>query len=656
MSRPGKRGSKAWIRVSAAFVVVSIALAACGSDSKSATTTTTSKGDSTTTSGVHEQTIHQRSLTIYPLFYSTDANGKGKGGTEPVTIQLQSQPGEFRVGFSEDEVSGTGDQWRAAGWDAATVATILLGTPVTNRQVTFQLQGDIDGPSAGALMTIGTLALLRGDTLKNNITMTGTINPDGTIGPVGGIPYKIDGVVAAKKTVFLVPEGQRNSPDDSGNLVDIVKLGKGKGVQVEEVANIYDAYKLFTGKTLPRAATADNTSLSDTAYGRLKTVVNNWLAKYTASVQDYQALDPTVRTIGLLKNLAAAADSDAQKAQTLQTDGLQAGALNAAVAAAAEANAAVRAGQAYQIFLTQGIAAFENQIKLSSNAVTEIKNEFSDLDDFTPTTVSDASDLIQAYGNLTDAVSYTNFAQSTFDAISKTAPLTTQADQAVEGAIYLELAGTIAQATQDAFDAAKGLGGAPLSKNVNLQNDASFFRKAAAATLTAFDTIVISEAATSNDVTIADERNTFANNDSDYLLALYGQQAANGSFSNYLSSNTSRAYAQLGAAVALYGRSSSLLAKYYSLGNLDSTGNVVVRSPRAIIDTLNFAQDQVGRAINLLRTKKVDPTLAVAAFEQGSVDREGTTDSKFSALDSYWTAFVQARVLSYLGGFSTSGV
>ena len=106
-------------------------------------------------------------------------------------------------------------------------------------------------------MTIGVLSLLRGDKLEPDITMTGTINPDGTIGPVGGIPYKIDGVVAAHKTRMLIPTGQRNSANDAGKLVDVVAAGQRKGITVTEVGDVYDAYKAFTGKDLPRPQAGD---------------------------------------------------------------------------------------------------------------------------------------------------------------------------------------------------------------------------------------------------------------------------------------------------------------------------------------------------------------------------------------------------------------
>jgi len=54
----------------------------------------------------------------------------------------------LRVNFSEDEVSGLGDQSRAASWSAVTVATLLSGAPLEGRYE-FEISGPIDGRDLG---------------------------------------------------------------------------------------------------------------------------------------------------------------------------------------------------------------------------------------------------------------------------------------------------------------------------------------------------------------------------------------------------------------------------------------------------------------------------------------------------------------------------
>jgi len=66
----------------------------------------------------------------------------------------------------------------------------------------------IGGPSAGAVMTLATISLLENWTIDKNLVMTGMINPDGSIGPIGGIPYKIDAANSVGATRFLIPKGQ----------------------------------------------------------------------------------------------------------------------------------------------------------------------------------------------------------------------------------------------------------------------------------------------------------------------------------------------------------------------------------------------------------------------------------------------------------------
>jgi len=135
-------------------------------------------------------------VTINALYYATDPkDGKAIGGVSPVRIAVRpaEKKGELRVGFFEEEVAGTGNMWRSAGWMAVVVACQILGVDPRDYQFSFSVGGRIDGPSAGTYMTVGTLAAMLGDKLRDDAAMTGTINPDGTVGPVGGIPHKVAG-------------------------------------------------------------------------------------------------------------------------------------------------------------------------------------------------------------------------------------------------------------------------------------------------------------------------------------------------------------------------------------------------------------------------------------------------------------------------------
>jgi PDZ domain-containing protein len=70
--------------------------------------------------------------------------------------------------------------------------------------------GNIGGPSAGLAFTLGILDKLSTSDLTGGrvIAATGTINPDGTVGPIGGIVQKTAAVRKAGAEAFLVPSDE----------------------------------------------------------------------------------------------------------------------------------------------------------------------------------------------------------------------------------------------------------------------------------------------------------------------------------------------------------------------------------------------------------------------------------------------------------------
>ncbi len=637
------------LRIVAVGAVLALVAAACGgggSSSSKKSTTSTAKANNASTAG--------GKVTVSPLAVTKTADGS-VGSTHPVTVRLStSNDKKFRVGFTEDEVAGTGDQWRAAGWSATSVATLLTGAALTNREVTFDVSGQIDGPSAGALLTVGVLALTRGDKLKSNVTMTGTINPDGTVGPVGGIPYKVDGVKQAKKTVMLIPTGQRNAADDSGALVDVVDAGRRKGITVTEVADVYEAYQAFTGKSLPRPASSGAVNLDNQTYDRLKAKTEGWLAKFDKSVGDFNSLDPTVQA--QLKSITDQANTYQTTAKKLRDEGLQAGAYQNSVLAAMFANAAVTTGQQVSLLVGQGVEAFVTKVRGSAAISGQIQALVDDLKTFTPKTVSDGAALISAYTDAVDAVSLSNFADGLLtDAGNATDP-TEAVKLATEGSLYYEFAGTLSDAAKDGFDVGRNLEGAPLAKGLDLTTVAEFFRRAAEANLNAFDTVVLAPEAKAANINEDNAKSIFANNDLDYALAVSSLNVISG-LQKYFGDAKSSAYAELGASLSLYSRSAGLLAKYYSLGDVDKDLNVTgITNDKALAAGLDLAQSQLKGTVALLRSKRVNPALVVASYETGGVDREGTASDKLTALQTYWSGFVGGRILAYLGGFPTQGL
>lgn len=191
-------------------------------------------------------------------------SGENKGATIDITVVVT--PGDGRVfvsvsPFTEIDMQGSAQL-------AALTACDLTGKDFLNYDFFYTIEAKstiVGGPSAGAVMTIATIAALENLTLRDDVFMTGMIYPDGTIGPVGGIPYKLEAAADSGAKVFLIPKGQRYvkvqetkevrkgpfviiSPETK--TVDLVEYGKKLGVKVVEVETINEALKYYAGVEL----------------------------------------------------------------------------------------------------------------------------------------------------------------------------------------------------------------------------------------------------------------------------------------------------------------------------------------------------------------------------------------------------------------------
>jgi PDZ domain-containing protein len=82
----------------------------------------------------------------------------------------------------------------------------LLGVERVNVKISL---ADVSGPSAGLMFTLGIIDKLTTGTLTGGHTIagTGTIDPYGNVGDIGGIQQKLHGAKNVGATFFFVPEG-----------------------------------------------------------------------------------------------------------------------------------------------------------------------------------------------------------------------------------------------------------------------------------------------------------------------------------------------------------------------------------------------------------------------------------------------------------------
>jgi uncharacterized protein len=119
----------------------------------------------------------------------------------------------------------------------------------------------IEGPSAGAALTIATIAAIENRTINSSVMITGTVNPDGTIGPVGAVLEKAAAAKQIGAQLFLVPVHQSmetvSNPQkyckkigltqicSLENVPQRINVSEKTGIQVIEVSKVEDALKYF---------------------------------------------------------------------------------------------------------------------------------------------------------------------------------------------------------------------------------------------------------------------------------------------------------------------------------------------------------------------------------------------------------------------------
>jgi uncharacterized protein len=195
---------------------------------------------------------------------------KYEGTVMDITVDIREGRGLVLVNTE----TPTGVDFQTSARTAVEVTQSVTGADLRERDVIFSIKSKdsasdlqaVDGPSAGAAMTVLLAAELDAAgyntaQIKQDVLMTGTINPDGTVGPVGGIPEKAIAAGQYGAKTFLVPSGQavyseqvceerqegpfiyRTCRSEEKPLSEYAE--KNYGMQVIEVENVNDALAYF---------------------------------------------------------------------------------------------------------------------------------------------------------------------------------------------------------------------------------------------------------------------------------------------------------------------------------------------------------------------------------------------------------------------------
>jgi hypothetical protein len=590
--------------------------------------------------------VPPRSIIVHPV-----VGGTGGAPAESVRVEVtvSRAAGVSQVTFAGDASSATAAAWRAAAWSAVVAATLRTGASLRGERFTFALDGPSrarDGASAGALLTVAVIALLRGDRVRDHASLIGAIAPDGTIGPVVGAGTKATAAAAAGDTTLVVPVGESAS----------AKSGSG-AIAVHESADIDEAYQALTGRKLPADA-PPAVHASAQATDRAHASVSAAIAAARAAETGIGGLTPAVRTS--LAPIVAQADSGIAEARALDARGASSGAASAARQADTSATAALHAGRLVATYLADGPSAFTTQLASDAPIAGASTMLLRSLSSRAPTTLSDLSALVAAYGATVDAASLDGEAKKVLATVDPQHASAAAVPTVLTGAFLDEIASNLVGYAHDVYTSGAGLGGPTIDSHpafAGASDAATVFAHAADAELAAFATNVVAARAAAGSISAPAEAAALAQADLDDALAQSSEATLTQLLARaHLDANAS-ASLRLGAELARFVRAADLLDEYDDFdATFDANDDVTaVDDPAALASALTFASQRAGQSLGALTAHAVQPALAIGTFEVAGAERAGGLDAQMTALADFRSAFVASRVLALLGGLGPSG-
>ena len=637
-----------------ALAAIALLLAACGGgDGKQTgeedTSSPVATAEPTKEAEATSFTVEVTALAVTET--STDVFGEAI--TERVTVG-PSDTGELKVSFAESEVGGIGDMWTSAGWTAVALSSLFLGIDPRQYEFTFEPgAGLIDGPSAGGVTTVGVLAAIMGDDVREDAAMTGTINPDGTIGSVGGIPQKIEGAADAGKTLVLVPATQRFDTDlRTGQPVDVVEWGTPLGVEVQPVSTIYEAYETLTGNPLPRPTGTGSAELPPNAFNKLKASATEWMGRYEAALNRFLALPDT---FGFEEDMSIAEDM-AFDADSALGEGLSAVAYERAFSAGAIAESVLQAVTLADAYYIGGPDALVAEVQAMASAETRLDATLQRLEAESPRTATDVLALTDAYSNAAIALGFIDEANMLIQFLMETEQTEEETlDLIFSIAISYNQASFLLDAAENNLVYGLGFGQSPPPHPEVVTAIAETVRRASDANLAVIDATIIEPEAEAYGLNPNDMKNYLMSTDPYYGAAL-GAASSTNYFANTIVEEPQASIAILGSSLSAWSASSLVVAKYYSLqAELDESFTVVgFGRERSLSDILNLAEDRAYELITLVGEE--EPVTAIYYHENARSYREGTPEDKITALFYNWQAAIFAEALAYFNGTFDSAI
>ena len=163
-------------------------------------------------------------------------------------ISLNVTPGNGMVRFGGLTEVNASTLYSAQA--AVKYASAYLAANAMNYDFTYTIEnttGDVSGPSGGLAFTLLAISGMEQKPLGQNFSVTGTIQPDGTVGLIGGIYDKIGAAEKGGMGYMLVPA----APGSSIEALLYYLSQQARDIPVVEVGNVSQAIPYAFGNAVP---------------------------------------------------------------------------------------------------------------------------------------------------------------------------------------------------------------------------------------------------------------------------------------------------------------------------------------------------------------------------------------------------------------------
>jgi hypothetical protein len=600
-----------------------------------------------------------------------DATYLHLGNGAATTIALATAPSAANDARVDDAAGGGGAPWRAGVWSAALVATTALDKDVGDFAFAASPADRIDGSAPSAAIAAGFVAAMTGTRVDSHAAVTGTIAPDGSIAPAAGLPEQILAAIVRGKNKVGFPTGMRMAPSKAtGSTVDLVVLARSHGAEAIELADVRDAFRLLTGKTLPAPVplTTDDMALDARTAHVLETHYKEWQQQLATEWATIVELDSAGRLPPLLRLLRDDARQHAERAEQLHQRGLVAAAYTYMLAAWAFAASTT---QTYDVLSNiragdlTGAAEALDQLVTRPPAPADVLREIGR---GRPSTLGGHLAMMGAF-----QVGFESWvfdllaARATAGAKTYLAALAPKpAAELGSPAIADEAVGVIAPVI---VAVARRAAGASLAEQMleleqddrldytgsvpHLRRVAAGFRSAAAASLRHVDARLVGPLATSAGVSEDVARDRLAMVEPSYLTARFASQLDDSRGlpielrAEWGEQSLTWTLMSLAVSELAYRDAAALLVKHAAFDvRADPSGKIdAIVSEQALADMLVTAERH---ALANARAARVAtgavPLQAKLAYQLAMVEKEGDLGDRLSALAELWSASASAEV------------